>query len=318
MNVLVTGGAGYIGSVVVEQLLQHGQRAVIYDDPGTGPGASFNPDAPFVSGALTDQTTLAAAFEQHQIEAVIHLTAVQQPSAAFNDPHASYQNNLINGLALLETMRQTGVKKLVFASSAAVYGEPASIPIKEDAPLQPLNPYGESVLAFERALRWYEEAHELRYACLRCFNVAGATATSRPDTPTHLIPTVLHAAAGQVTNVDVFGENYPTPDGTCVRDYVHVLDVAEAIVLVVPALEKASCVYNVGHGNGYSVAEVVEMARQITGTWISTEAAPRRPGEPAVLIASPDKLMLELGWQPRQSELDVILESAWRRVVGSQ
>ena len=317
MNVLVTGGAGYIGSVVVEQLLQRGQRAVSYDNLSSSLQTAQS-KAQFVYGKLADQENLIAAFDRYQIEAVIHLIAVQPASSAFNDPQVSYQNNLVNGLALLEAMRQTGVKKLVFASSAAVYGEPSVVPIKEDAPLQALNPYGESVLAFERALRWYEEAHGLRYACLRCFNVAGATETSRADAPTHLIPTVLRAAAGQIPHVDVFGENYPTPDGTCVRDYVHVLDVAEAHLLVLPALEKGSCVYNVGHGNGYSVAEVVEMARQITGTWISTEAAPRRPGDPAVLIANPDKLMLELGWQPRHSELDVILESAWQRVVGSQ
>lgn len=318
MNVLVTGGAGYIGSVVVEQLLQHGHRAVSYDNLDASQQLAAQPAAQFVPGALTDQEHLAAAFDRYQIEAVIHLSAAQQTSAAFNDPHTSYQNNLTNGLVLLEAMRQTGVQKLVFASSAAVYGEPAVVPIKEDASLQPLNPCGESVLAFERALRWYEEAHGLRYASLRCFNIAGATETSSADAPTHLIPTVLRAAAGEIAHVEVFGENYPTPDGTCVRDFVHVLDVAAAHVLVLPALEKASCVYNVGYGNGYSVAEVVEMARQITGAWISTEAAPRRPGDPAVLIASPDKLMLELGWQPRHSELDVILESAWHRVVSSR
>jgi UDP-glucose 4-epimerase len=315
MNVLVTGGAGYIGSVVVEQLLQHGHRAVSYDNSGSSLQAAQS-KAQFVYGAVADQENLAAAFDRHQIEAVIHVTAAQQASVAFDDPHISYQDNLVGGLALLAAMRQTGVKKLVFASSAAVYGEPAVIPIQEDAPLQPLNPYGESVLAFERALRWYEEAHGLHYASLRCFNVAGATETSSDTASTHLIPTVLRAAAGQITNVDVFGENYPTPDGTCVRDYVHVLDVAEALVLVLPALEKGSCLYNVGHGNGYSVAEVIEMARQLTGIWISTEAAPRRPGEPAVLIANPDKLMLELGWQPRHSELDVIISSQWSVISG--
>lgn len=317
MNVLVTGGAGYIGSVVVEQLLQHRHSVVSYDNPDSNDHV-IAPDAHFVSGQPADTETLATTFRKHQIEAVIHLTIVQQASAAFDDPHVSYQNNLVNGLALLEAMQHAGVKKLVLASSAAVYGEPSVIPIKEDAPLQPLNPYGESVLAFERALRWYEEAHGLRSACMRCFNVAGATPTSNADAPAHLIPTVLRAAAGQIPHVDVFGENYATPDGTCVRDYVHVLDVAEALVLGVPALEKGSCVYNVGYGNGYSVAEVVEMARQITGAWVSTEAAPRRTGEAAVLIASPDKLMLELGWQPRHSELDVILESAWRKVGSRQ
>lgn len=316
MNVLVTGGAGYIGSVVVEQLLQRGHRAVSYDHPGISQQATRPVE--FVLGSIADQAHLAAAFDQHQIEAVIHVAVTQQAQVAFDDPYTSYQNTLTNGLALLEAMRQTGVKKLVFASSAAVYGEPSVVPLKEEAALQPLNPHGESVLAFERALHWYEAAHGLHYACLRCFNVAGATETSSPDAPRHLIPTVLRAAAGQIPHVDVFGENYPTPDGTCVRDYVHVLDVAEALALVLPALEKGSCVYNVGYGNGYSVAEVVEMARQITGTWISTEAAPRRPGDPAVLIASPDKLMLELGWQPRHSELDVILESAWRKVGSRQ
>lgn len=317
MNVLVIGGAGYIGSVVVEQLLQHGHRAVSYDNLGPSLQVAQS-EAQFVHGDVADQAHLVATFDRYQIEAVIHLTAAQQANAAFDDPHSSYQNNLVTGIALLEAMRQTGVKKLVFASSAAVYGEPAVIPIKEDGPLQPLNPYGESVLAFERALRWYEAAHGLRYASLRCFNVAGATENSSADVSTHLIPTVLRAAVGQITHVDVFGENYPTPDGTCVRDYVHVLDVAEALVFVLSALEKGSCLYNVGHGNGYSVAEVVEMARQITGTWISTEAAPRRPGDPAVLIASPDKLMLELGWQPRYSELDVILDSVWQRIVGER
>lgn len=318
MNVLVTSGAGYLGSVVVEQLVQHGHRAFSFDRLERGPNGKSHPHAQFVPGDVAEKENLITALDQHQIEAVIHVSAAQRTRDVFHQPHASYQKNLLNGLVVLEAMQQTGVQKLVLTSSAAVYGEPAVLPIKEDAPLQPLSPAGESMLAFERALRWYEAAHGLRYAILRCFNLAGATATSSPDAPEHLIPTVLRAAAGLSTHVEVFGENYATPDGTCVRDYLHVADVADAHVLVLPALEKASCMYNVGYGNGYSVAEVVEMARQVTGSWISTEAAARRPGDPAVLIASPDKLMLELGWQPQQSELDVIIESAWRKVAGTQ
>jgi UDP-glucose 4-epimerase len=314
MKVLVTGGAGYIGSVVVEQLIQQGHEAIVYDNLSKGHRAAVRPEAHFVEGDLAEKDKLTATLEQHRIEAVIHMAAASLVGESVSQPHLYYLNNVVNGLTLLEAMLQVGVQKLVFSSTAAVYGEPEIMPIREDAPQKPTNPYGESKLAFERALRWYDEAYGLRYASLRYFNAAGATEHCGEDhaPETHLIPLVLRVAAGQAERVLVYGEDYPTPDGTCVRDYIHVIDLAAAHILALRALAKSSCIYNLGYGSGYSVAEVVEMARQVTGTWISTEAAPRRAGDPAVLIASADKLMLELGWQPRHSELDVIIESAWR------
>jgi UDP-glucose 4-epimerase len=314
MNVLVTGGAGYIGSVIVEQLLQQGHTAVVYDNLSKGHRAAVHPAAQFIAGDLAERDKLVSTLDQHKIEAVIHMAAASLVGESVKDPHAYYRNNIVNGLTLLEAMLQTGIKKLVFSSTAAVYGEPEIVPIKEDAVTKPTNPYGETKLAFERALRWYDDAYGLRFASLRYFNAAGATERcgEAHDPETHLIPLVLRVAAGKAEQVKIFGEDYPTPDGTCVRDYIHVLDLADAHLLALQALERGSCIYNLGYGSGYSVAEVVEMARQVTGIWISTEAAPRRAGDPAVLIASADKIMLELGWQPRHSELDRILESAWR------
>jgi UDP-glucose 4-epimerase len=314
MKVLVTGGAGYIGSVVVEQLIQQGHEAVVYDNLSKGHRAAARPEARFIEGDLAEKDKLTAALDEHQVEAVIHMAASSLVGESVTQPHKYYLNNVVNGLTLLEAMLQVGVKKLVFSSTAAVYGEPETVPIREDTPQKPTNPYGESKLTYERALRWYDEAYGLRYASLRYFNAAGATeyCGEDHDPETHLIPLVLRVAAGKAESVKVFGEDYPTPDGTCVRDYIHVVDLADAHILALRALEKSSCIYNLGYGSGYSVAEVVEMARQVTGTWISTEAAPRRAGDPAVLIASADKIMLELGWQPRHSELDVIIESAWR------
>lgn len=314
MKVLVTGGAGYIGSVVVEQLIQQGHEAVVYDNLSKGHRAASRPEAHFVEGDLAEKDKLTATLEQHRIEAVIHMAAASLVGESVSQPHKYYLNNVVNGLTLLEAMLQVGVKKLVFSSTAAVYGEPETMPIREDAPQKPANTYGETKLTFERALRWYDEAYGLRYASLRYFNAAGATEFCGEDhaPETHLIPLVLRVAAGKAERVMIFGEDYPTPDGTCVRDYIHVIDLADAHILALRALEQSSRIYNLGYGSGYSVAEVVEMARQVTGTWISTEAAPRRAGDPAVLIASANKIMLELGWQPRHSELDTIIESAWR------
>lgn len=314
MNVLVTGGAGYIGSVIVEQLIQQGHTAVVYDNLSKGHASAVDPAAHLVTGDLAERDKLVHTLDQHQIEAVIHMAASSLVGQSVQDPHTYYRNNVINGHTLLDAMLQVGIKKLVFSSTAAVYGEPEVIPITENALTKPTNPYGETKLAFERALRWYEEAYGLRYASLRYFNAAGATERcgEAHDPETHLIPLVLRVAAGKAEQVMIFGENYPTPDGTCIRDYIHVLDLADAHLLALHALERGSCIYNLGYGSGYSVAEVVEMARQVTGVWISTEAAPRRAGDPAVLIASADKIMLELGWQPRHSELDRIIASAWR------
>jgi UDP-glucose 4-epimerase len=314
MKILVTGGAGYIGSVVVEQLIKHGHEAVVYDNLSKGHVAAVAPEATFIRAGLLDRETLVRALDRNRIEAVIHLAASSLVGEAVENPHLYFTNNITAGISLLDAMLTVGVKKIVFSSTAAVYGSPETMPITEEAPQNPTNPYGESKLAFERMLRWYDSAYKLRYVSLRYFNAAGASEHFGEDhsPETHLIPNVLRIAAAGTGHVNIFGEDYNTPDGTCVRDYIHVIDLADAHLLALNALEKGSEIYNLGYGSGYSVAEVVEMARQVTQRWISTEAAPRRAGDPPILIASPDKIMRDLGWNPRHSELDSIIESAWR------
>lgn len=316
MKIFVTGGAGYIGSVVVERLLEKGHEVAVFDNLSKGHREAVTAPAILIAGDLADRDLLRQSLAAHQPEAVIHLAASSIVGESVRFPNLYFQNNIVNGLNLLEAMREVGVNRLVFSSTAAVYGQPASLPITEDFPTVPTNPYGESKLAFERLLHWYDQAGLMRYVSLRYFNAAGATARNgeRHDPETHLIPNVLRVAAGEIPAVTIFGEDYETPDGTCIRDYVHVSDLADAHLLAIRAMDQGSRTYNLGYGSGYSVAEVVEMARQVTGRWISTESAPRRPGDPAVLIASPDRIMRDLGWQPRQSELDQILESAWRIV----
>jgi len=313
MKIFVTGGAGYIGSVVVERLLERGHEVVVYDNLSKGHRESVVTPAVLIEGDLADRSKLAASLTEYQSEAVIHLAASSLVGESISSPHLYFQNNIVNGLNLLEAMRECGLRRLVFSSTAAVYGTPVTVPITEEAPLAPTNPYGESKLAFERMLRWYDEAYALRYVSLRYFNAAGATAINGEahDPETHLIPNILKVARGESSHVKIFGEDYDTPDGTCIRDYIHVSDLADAHLLALGAMEKSSQTYNLGYGSGYSVAEVVEMARQVTGRWISTESSPRRPGDPPVLIASSDKIRRDLGWQPRLSELDQILESAW-------
>jgi UDP-glucose 4-epimerase len=314
MNVLVTGGAGYIGSIVVERLISHNHTAVVYDNLSKGHQGAIAPEAVFVEGHLFEREKLLQTLERQRIEAVIHLAAASLVGESVEHPHFYFTNNISAGVALLDAMLSCGVKRLVFSSTAAVYGVPEIIPITEDAPQFPTNPYGESKLAFERMLRWYDEAYQLRYVSLRYFNAAGASERFGEDhnPETHLIPNILRVAAGKGEHVKIFGEDYPTHDGTCVRDYIHVIDLADAHLIALNAMAQGSGIYNLGYGNGYSVAEVVEMTRQITGQWISTEAAPRRAGDPPVLIASSDKIMRDLGWNPRHSELDQIIESAWR------
>lgn len=314
MNVLVTGGAGYIGSVMTEQLLAHGHRVVVYDSLEIGHRAAVAPDAVFVQGFVQDAEQLTDTLRTHAIEAVIHMAAYALVGESVKEPQKYFRNNFVAGLTLLDAMRAAEVKKIVFSSTCATYGMPAQMPITEDTPQLPVNPYGESKLAFERALKWYDEAYGIRYASMRYFNAAGASAAFGEDhlTETHLIPNILRVALGQASHVNIFGEDYPTPDGTCVRDYVHVIDLAEAHILALKVIAERSRIYNLGYSNGYSVAEVVEMARQVTGIAIPTERAARRPGDPPVLIANSDKATLELGWMPQHSELDSIIESAWR------
>lgn len=313
MKVLITGGAGYIGSVVTEELLNDGHQAVVYDSLSKGHRAAVDSRAEFIQADLIDGQALRSALS-NDVEAVIHLAADSLVGESVENPAKYYRNNLLAGLQLLDAMRDCDVRKLVFSSTAATYGEPEKQPIAETDPTAPTNPYGETKLAFERALRWYELAYGLRYASLRYFNAAGATERCGEwhDPETHLIPLVLQAAAGVRAGVAVYGTDYPTRDGTCVRDYIHVVDLARAHILALKILDERSAIYNLGcGGEGYSVQEVIETARLVTGREIVTSVAPRRAGDPATLIASSDKIKTELGWQPAFQDLRVIIESAW-------
>lgn len=315
MRVLVTGGAGYIGSVVTEELLRDGHEVVVYDNLSRGHREAVSPDAQFIQADLSDGETLTNALRRHQIEAVIHMAADALVGESVAHPARYYQNNFVAGLRLLDAMRATGARNLVFSSTAATYGEPETQPIEETAPNLPTNPYGASKLAFEEAMRWYDKAYNLRYASLRYFNAAGASAKfgESHDPETHLIPIALQAAAGKREHVEIYGADYATVDGTCIRDYVHVIDLARAHILALQALDRGSRIYNLGcGGSGYSVLDVIEAARRITGKVIPAKVAPRRPGDPPVLVASCEKIKQELGWNSSFQDLDLIIESAWR------
>lgn len=314
MRTLVTGGAGYIGSVVSEELVRAGHDVVVYDSLHKGHRAAVAAGAQLVQGELMDGRTLREALEQHRIEAVIHMAADSLVGESIAAPAKYYRNNVVAGLVVLDAMRECGVHRLVFSSTAAVFGESEKRPIQETDPTNPTNPYGESKLAFEKALRWYENAYGLRYASLRYFNAAGASVhfgeCHHPET--HLIPLVLQAAAGKIPAIEVYGEDYATRDGTCVRDYIHVIDLARAHVLALGILGERSAVYNLGcGGDGYTVREVIDAAREVTGRNIPVRIGPRRAGDPAVLIASSDKIKRELNWQPALQDLREIVRSAW-------
>ena len=314
MRILVTGGAGYIGSVVTEELLDDGHEALVYDSLYKGHRGAVDPRAKFVQADLTDAETLREVLNRNHIEAVIHLAADSLVGESVEQPAKYYRHNVVGGLHLLDAMRDCGVRKLVFSSTAAVYGEPEKHPILETDPTNPTNPYGETKLAFERALGWYEHAYGMRYVSLRYFNAAGATKRCGEwhDPETHLIPLVLQAAAGMRADVAICGTDYPTRDGTCVRDYIHVVDLARAHILALGILDERSAVYNLGcGGEGYSVQEVIDTARAVTGRDIPTYIASRRAGDPAMLIASSEKIRSELGWQPEFQDLGVIIQSAW-------
>jgi len=313
MRVLVTGGAGYIGSVVVEELLAQGETAVVYDNLSKGHRESVAPGAEFIRGELLDKETLQRALVEHRIEAVIHMAADSLVGESFQNPAKYYANNVIASLSLLEAMRAARVPRIVLSSTAAVYGEPEKQPIRECDPTCPTNPYGETKLALEKALHWCEQAYGLRYISLRYFNAAGATQRCGElhDPETHVIPIILQVASGQRPYLEIFGNDYPTRDGTCVRDYIHVSDLARAHVLALRLLPEKSDIFNLGCGGGYTVLEVVEAARKVTGHGIPIRIGSRRAGDPAVLVASSEKIQKELGWQPRQQDLHSIIESAW-------
>jgi UDP-glucose 4-epimerase len=315
MRVLVTGGAGYIGSVVTEELLHEGHDVVVYDNLSRGHVEAVAPDAEFVHADLGDTETLRSTLQKHQIQAVIHMAAHSLVGESVSHPAKYYRNNVIVGLVLLDAMRAAGVTRIVFSSTAATYGQPEKQPIEETAANEPTNPYGATKLAFEQAMKWYDHAYGLRYASLRYFNAAGASARfgESHDPETHLIPLTLQAAAGKRPYVEVYGDDYPTPDGTCVRDYVHVIDLASAHILALESLNDSSRIYNLGcGGDGYSVRQVIAAAREVTGKDIKEKIVARRAGDPAVLVASADRIKSELGWQPRFQDLNVIVETAWR------
>ena len=315
MRVLVTGGAGYIGSVVTEELVNDNHEVVVYDSLYKGHRKAVVADAELVEADLRDVDTLQRTLRAKNIEAVIHMAADSLVGESYSNPAKYYENNVVAGLTLLGAMREAQVHKIVFSSTAAVYGEPEKQPIEETDPTNPTNPYGETKLAFERAMSWYDKAYGLRFASLRYFNAAGASEKCGEvhDPETHLIPILLQVASGARTHVEVFGDDYPTPDGTCVRDYIHVVDLARAHVLALNVLSDGSRIYNLGcGGNGYSVREVIDTAQRVTGKDIAKKVGPRRAGDPPVLIASSDKIERELDWKPKNQDLGLIIESAWR------
>ncbi len=315
MRILVTGGAGYIGSVVVEELLSDRHDVTVYDNLSKGHRASVAPDAEFVQADLLDAEVLRATLASRSIEAVIHLAALSLVGESVQEPARYYHNNVTAGLVLLDAMRASGVSRLVFSSTAAIYGEPAKQPIEESDPTSPTNPYGETKLAFERALKWYGAAYNISHASLRYFNASGATLRcgEQHDPETHLIPLVLQAAMGRRAYVEIYGTDYPTRDGTCVRDYIHITDLARAHVLALSILDGRSTAYNLGcGGEGYTVKEVIEAAREVTGREISVRTGARRAGDAAILVASSEKIKSELGWKPQFQDLRKIVESAWQ------
>jgi len=314
MKIFVTGGAGYIGSVMVEQLIAEGDDVVVFDNLTRGHKAAVHPNAHLIVGDLLDRDSVDRALAQTKPDAVLHFASHSQVGESMEKPLLYLGDNVAAGRNLLEGMVKNGVKKFIFSSTAALFGHPEKIPISENERIAPDNPYGESKRMIESMLPWLDRIHGLRYACLRYFNAAGASAERGEDhTPeTHLIPLVLQVALGQRKHVTVFGDDYPTRDGSCVRDYVHIADLAQAHILALRALDEGSRVYNLGNGEGFSVKEVIETARQITGHPIPCVMGARRAGDPAELVASSEKIRKELGWKPAYPNLRDIMESAWK------
>ena len=312
MNVFLTGGAGYIGSVTSELLLNEGHAVTVFDNLERGHREALDPRATFIEGDLRDKETVAAAMASVKPDAVMHFAAFALVGESMEQPEIYFRNNVVGGINLAEAMIANEVKKIVFSSTCATYGQPDRIPITEDEFQRPQNPYGESKLMFEHTLKWYQELHGMQPVFLRYFNACGATDTHGEDhdPETHLIPLVLRVALGQRENVKIFGDDYDTPDGTCLRDYIHIVDLARAHIL---ALENdVSGPFNLGTGSGNSVREVIAACRDVTGHAIPAELAPRRPGDPARLVAGAEKANAVLGWTPELADMHTIVESAWK------
>jgi len=313
-RILVTGGAGYIGSAVVAQLLERGYQAIVFDDLSNGHRAALPAAAKLVVGDIADRAAMDRVFSEYRPQAVMHFAAFIEAGESMRHPEKFFRNNTSNALTLLEVLLAHKVKRFVFSSTAALYGTPEKTPIEESAPLQPTNAYGESKLLVEQMLDWLQRIHGLRYSCLRYFNAAGAAGEQGEDhhPESHLIPIAFEVALGKRKNVAIFGTDYPTFDGTCVRDYVHVADLATAHLLVLEALKETErLMYNLGNGQGFSVRQVMDTVRKVTGHSIPAEESPRRPGDPAVLVASSRKIRQELGWKPVCADLEAIVRSAW-------
>jgi UDP-glucose 4-epimerase len=312
MKILVVGGAGYIGSVCAELLLDENHNVCVFDNLSEGHRRAVDSRAEFIEGDLASVDGIQAALVSFQPEAVMHFAASALVPESMKNPSKYFRNNIGNGLNLLDAMIATKVRQLVFSSTCAIFGPPERVPIDETLPHRPISPYGESKLAFEKILRWYSEIHGLRFVALRYFNAAGASENFGEEhrVETHLIPNVLQVALGQKAHVEIYGTDYETPDGTCIRDYIHILDLARAHILALEA--PASEFYNLGTGGGTSVREVIESCRKITGHKIPVVEKPRRPGDPARLIAASEKIKRELRWQPKFQSIDAIIKSAWK------
>ena len=311
MKILVTGGAGYIGSVCVEQLLDAGHQVTVFDNLTEGHRLAVDPRAPLIVGNLRERCDVEDALESVRPDAVMHFAANALVGESMTDPSKYFRNNVYGGLNLLDAMVAVGCKRLVFSSTCATFGPPERLPIDETLPQKPINPYGESKLIFEQILRWYGEIHDLNFVALRYFNAAGATERFGEDhrIETHLIPNILKVALGQKDHVEIYGTDYDTPDGSCVRDYIHIVDLAQAHSLALTTQQSAY--YNLGTGGGTSVREVIAACERVTGKPIKVVEKPRRPGDPARLIAGSDKVRRELGWRPQYQAIDKSVESAW-------
>jgi UDP-glucose 4-epimerase len=314
MSILVTGGAGYIGSTVVRELVREGEDVVVFDNMSQGHERSVHADARLVVGDLADEAAVRDVFEKHEISAIMHFASHTLVGESMDEPFLYLDRNIRCGLNLMRAAVDFGTDRFILSSTANLFGLPDEMPITERTSIDPGSPYGESKRVLERYLHWMDEIYDLKFAALRYFNAAGAAGPDHGEDhapETHLIPLVLEVALGQRDHITIFGDDYDTPDGTCVRDYIHVLDLAQAHILALRALDSRSRTYNLGNGNGYSVREVIETARAVTGREIKAEAGDRRPGDPATLIAEAEKIRTELGWDPQYPELEDIISTAW-------
>ena len=311
MNLFVTGGAGYIGSVYVERAIDAGHRVTVLDNLSEGHRDAVDSRAVFVQADLGDEEALLEALKQAKAEVIVHFAAHALVGESMTNPGKYFGNNVGNGVKLLNAAVAAGVRKFVFSSTCATYGPPDRVPMTEDLPQRPINPYGESKLMFEKILGWYEQLHGLEFIAFRYFNAAGASKKfgEHHRIETHLIPNVLKVALGQASHCEIFGTDYPTPDGTCVRDYIHIADLAEAHLLALQPGKRGF--YNLGNGDGYSVREVIQTCEQVAGKKIKAIEKPRRPGDPPRLVASADKVRRDLGWEPKFPKLAQIVSTAW-------